>query len=275
MRSAEIITESTNKREWTFYHGTASEVFHTFEPKNATKGEAYWNPLGNGMYATNNKEFARSFGHNLYKVIIPIGSTYKRISQDVWAYSTGPGLITRTLRAAMKKAGYSYDAWDSGEKAKGPDVKKMNREEMIAFIIDAYSHMEPDELENLKVRASEATDDTLRSNVKHKLDYTPRQVDKVKQDAIFNFKVICNQMVRQNAPYTSLVECASAVEMYFNTFDPKIHEYFEDLLPKMSDQLFGKYDFIVFSETESISMDDTWEVVIFNPALQKVVKKEA
>lgn len=170
-----------------------------FEPKLAAKGEQYWNPLGDGMYATNNPHFAGQFGGNVYKVVIPAGATYRRISQTTWSRVTGEGIVMRALARAFKSKGQRYDRWADN----------------------------------------------------------------------FKFRMELGRVLDYNDPYTSLYESAALVEMHY----PDYAEAYEKALPEVSNAAFGKFDFVVFNETnDPIGFDGkpTWEVVIFNPALQKV-----
>jgi hypothetical protein len=274
----EILMEAVTKRPWTFYHGTKSEAFQQFDPKRAAKGEQYWNPLGDGMYVTNNPRFARNFGGNVHKVVIPAGSTYKRFNMRTWQYSTGFGLVIRALRKAFKAVSDSYDRWEHGAPAKQPaDPKKLSREQIIEYLVADY---------NKDIRAEAAKYDTerLRAELVRRWKYLPRSQEIVdfygetlkKSTVLARARQDIYRMLRQNDPYTGLYECSAVVQMYFGD---AVARAFEKTLPETSNAAFGKFDFVVFTETNDVyQFDDeetTSEVVIFNPALQRVYQDAA
>jgi hypothetical protein len=280
MRLREILMEAVTKRPWTFYHGTKSDAFQQFNPSLASKGEQYWNPLGDGMYVTNNPRFASNFGHNVHTVVIPAGSTYKRINTQMWQYSTGPGLIMRALRRAFKAVGENYDHWDHGVPVKSPDAKKLSREQIIDALVASYQ---------TDIRANAAKFDTerLRQELIKRWKWN-RESDRsgtaqieggevmLKSKIIYQFKYHMGQTLRQNDPYTGLYECSHLVMMLFGQ---PIYEAFSQTLPAVSNEKFGKFDFVVFTETNDVFTftddESTSEVVIFNPALQRVQQKAA
>ena len=87
----------------TFYHGTDSEQFDEFDPSKAAKGDAYYNPLGQAMYATDKPEFAKMFGQNVYEVDIPDDAKIKRISP-----SQAESVVGDILKKALKRVGIDY-----------------------------------------------------------------------------------------------------------------------------------------------------------------------
>lgn len=92
--------------EYTFYHGTDSEPFNEFDPSKAKKGEAYYNPLGDAMYVTDKKDFAKMFGENVYSVNIPDNAKIKRMYP-----SKVKSAIGDILNRALKKIGVNY--WET------------------------------------------------------------------------------------------------------------------------------------------------------------------
>lgn len=199
MRYRHILAESVTKRPWTFYHGSNSAAFQQFDPTQAAKGEQYWNPLGHGMYATNNPRFAGEFGSNVYKVLIPAGSSYRRMNQQTWQNVTGEGVVMRALARAFKKKGQRFDRWS---------------------------------------------------------------------DSNWAFRRDLQRVLSSNDPYTSLHESAALVQMHY----PDFADAYEAALPEVTNATFGKFDFVVFTDTNDpigFNGQPTWEVVIFNPALQK------
>lgn len=99
-----LVQADVTRRPWTFYHGTDSGLFQAFDPSVATKGGQFWNPLGDGMYVTDQLEFARSFGSNVHQVVIPTGARYRRINLDTWQ-SAGKSLVLQAMRDALKAVG--------------------------------------------------------------------------------------------------------------------------------------------------------------------------
>lgn len=263
------IHESINRKPWTFYHGTKSDTFDHFDPNHASKGEQYWNPLGNGMYATNNPDFAYNFGHNVHKVIIPAGSTYRRINQNTWR-SVGGGLIIRALRKAFKQCGKSFDDWKNGVKPyKLADLKRLTREKQIDFIVAFYIRER-----HIDVRSKAETLDAreLVEALDQIINITPRRRD---DRAVSDFFRTLYHTLERMSPYEGLYESSAIVDMIFGH---EMSEAYEDWLPKISDQAFSKYDFVVFTETNDVLGDwrtgeckSSLEVVIFNPKLQRTV----
>jgi hypothetical protein len=265
------LDEATNKTTWTFYHGTKSAPFDSFVPKAAAKGEQYWNPLGNGMYATDASQFASNFGPNVHKVVIPPGHTYKRITLKEWQMGAGRAIVLRALKAAFKKVGQNYREWQYGTKAPAPNIKKMSRAQKIDMIVSEY------EKRNLDVRqkAEAATDAILDGTIKSIITQMPRQRDEKKAKAVQRFLYDVHTQLRQNSPYEGLYEVSHAVH---EAFGEEIAEAFHETLPATSDAVFGKFDFVVFTETNDVigvgkNGKSALEVVIFNPALQKAVKQ--
>jgi hypothetical protein len=87
--------------EW--FHGTDSPVFDEFDPSRASKGDAYYNPLGSGMYVTNKPDFARMFGKNVYDVRVPKDCKIKRLSPRA-----AVSAITDIIMRSMRKVGIDY-----------------------------------------------------------------------------------------------------------------------------------------------------------------------
>jgi hypothetical protein len=99
--------EALTKKDRTYFHGTDSAEFHKFEPSQAAKGNSYWNPLGDGMYVTDQRYFARLFGKNVHQVSIPAGYKYKIINDRLWQI-IGESLVNE----ALKNAGGPKSKWD-------------------------------------------------------------------------------------------------------------------------------------------------------------------
>ena len=76
------------------------------------------------------------------------------------------------------------------------------------------------------------------------------------------------KIIQNHAPYEGLYEVHAFVHM---SFPRDVAEKFTDALPGLSDQKFGRYDFVVFESSEAYGSK---EIVIYNPALQKVVAKK-
>jgi hypothetical protein len=81
------LLESGNKPYWVLYHHTDSDFFDTLNHSLAKKGERYFNPLGNGLYCSTNKEFGKGFGKNTFYYLLPKNSKIKIVTQNKW-YST-------------------------------------------------------------------------------------------------------------------------------------------------------------------------------------------
>lgn len=105
-----IRTAEVTKKPWVLYHGTSSDPFEQFNPSIAAKGEQFWNPLGDGLYCTNEKYFAGQFGSNIHEVVIPIGARYKRIAKNEWRFSVGHSLVTQALKDAFRANGETFES---------------------------------------------------------------------------------------------------------------------------------------------------------------------
>jgi hypothetical protein len=202
MRYHEIINEDVLKKDLILYHGTTSEPFDTFEPNKAAKGLTYYNPLGDGMYATNGVRFAKKFGSNVHRLVIPAGSTYKRITNRQWAQSVGRNIVMTALKQAFKNAGERINEW--------------------------------------------------------KYEFAEFQPELV-------------QLLGRVSPYEGL---RGAIDLIDRHFGHSIQWRFKELLPQASNTVFGKYDFVIFTDTLDyaglgVNGKPAHEVVIFNPALQK------
>lgn len=86
----------------TYYHGTDSEPFTRFDPSKAAKGKQFWNPLGSGLYVTDQEYFAKNFGKNVYKVEVPAGYRYKKYTRREWL-SAAHDLVYSALYEAIKQ----------------------------------------------------------------------------------------------------------------------------------------------------------------------------
>jgi len=278
MRSAEILLEGVTKRPWVFYHGTQSAPFDKFEPIAAIKGEQFWNPLGNAMYASNEKRFAGNFGGNVYEVHIPPGSTYKRINANTWSYGTGQGLVKRALKRALKACGQNIAEYDGTVQTPMPDFKKLSDDDIRKI----YRNLRPELETNTEAqeRIKAATRDVLISNIKSIWHYSVDHPRNREKEKIWNrFRSELGLLIRKNSPYEGLYESLHLIDQKFG---PDVAEKYAQFLPEESDKKFSKFDFIVFTETNDVigTWDDkkqeavsAYEVLIFNPALQKTVKR--
>jgi len=123
------------KENFTFWHGTNSNCFKSFNPKKAKKAELHFDPLGKGMYVTDNKEFAKIFGENICEVQIPKNTKIKRYSSNQ-AFSA----LMDVFKRAMKKVGVDY--WkdlDIGEKLELNRLLEQAKYSPYDAIYDAYA----------------------------------------------------------------------------------------------------------------------------------------
>ena len=115
----ESIKEYLNEEEFNLknynilYHSTDSDFFNTINYDNAKKGERFFNPLGNGMYFSTNKNFTRKFGKNTYYYLLPKNAKVKKITFKSWTESNYQNILKLVLKR------YKIDYWndlDSGQK---------------------------------------------------------------------------------------------------------------------------------------------------------------
>lgn len=274
MRITEILNEAINKKPLVLYHGSNSDAFDTFAPQSAAKGEQYWNPLGNGMYATNMERFASNFGDKVHKVIIPPGYKYLRINMNQWQ-TIGESLVMSSLKAAMKQCGQNYDHWENGEPIK--PVFPKNREAIIDAIIVNFkknSALTNEQEKQVRTKTEEWSTDKLLKYLKNNTQKSRQPKDETKSKKIWNFRYEVYRILGKTSPYEGLYETSALVD----DFGEDIYRAYHDILPHMSDKKFQGYDFIIFTETNDVigNWDDkknrsvsSWEVVIFNKDLQK------
>lgn len=101
------------------WHGTDSQPFKKFKQKEATKGQRFWNPLGNAMYVTDKKEFARNFGSNQYPVYIPSSDniTIRKIYKD-----QKDQVVLSIIKRTLKKVGLIWNTTRYTDKENEVDI---------------------------------------------------------------------------------------------------------------------------------------------------------
>ena len=116
------------------YHSTDSETFNVFDPVKATKGETFFNPLGDGLFLSSNKDFTRRFGKNTYEYILPKDAKTKIITDTKFIQDEYPAAVKGTL----KKLGIKYDDLDLGDKVminrlveNNPPIQALNEVEFF------------------------------------------------------------------------------------------------------------------------------------------------
>ena len=171
----------------------------------------------------------------------------------------------------------SYDRWEHGAPAKQPaDPKKLTREQIIEYLTQQYH-------KDISAAAADLGTEQLRAELVRRWKYLPRSQETVatilwrdrccqkKSTVLARARQDIYRMLRQNDPYTGLYECSAVVQMYFGD---AVARAFEKTLPETSNAAFGNYDFVVFAETNDVFLfrdnESTSEVVIFNPALQRI-----
>jgi hypothetical protein len=92
------LLERDSKPYWVLYHHTDSDFFDTLNHSLAKKGERFFNPLGNGLYCSTNKEFGKSFGKNTFYYLLPKNSKIKIVTQNKWYKNDFWGYLTKVLR---------------------------------------------------------------------------------------------------------------------------------------------------------------------------------
>lgn len=266
------LDEAVTSEPLTLYHGTKSEAFDSFAPKNAAKGEQFWNPLGNGMYATDSQFYASSYGSNVHKIIIPAGASYKRITMGVWK-TVGTSLVNKALRLAMKQHGQDYDEWRNG----GPVTPepKMSHDDLIKACMSYYT----DELgwddEQAGWKVEDKTDQQLRAFYNRRKPKPTIKRGNDLQTRMLDFDYHLERAMTTEAPADGMCEAAAIVSRYMGN---DIADAFHTILPMVADKTFSKYDFTVFTETQEMMGSgkngaSALEVVIFNPAYQKTVSQ--
>jgi hypothetical protein len=205
MRDIMNLLEVVNPQDMVLYHGTDSAApFSSYDPASAGKAQK-WNPLGAGMYATNSYKFALNFGRAVHKVLLPAGSTYRKVTQRQWGSTIGQKIIDQAL----------------------------------ATVFQTVPKPEPKPLGKLKWAM--------------------------------------NYVLASSSPFDSLLGCYQIVK---DQLGDEAAQIFSDTVPQISQKTFGRYDFVIFTDTIGGTPDwdaatgksiTPWEVVIFNKKLQKTV----
>jgi hypothetical protein len=198
------------KKPMTFYHGTDSDPFDQYQPQQAKKGQQFWNPLGNALYVSDQKYFAKCFGKHVYQLNVPPGYKYKKFTHEEWM-SAANDLIKKTVCKALKQTGHKVNC--------------------RGFYID---------------------------------------------DIDTNYAL--HYIIRNNSPYEGLLE---SVEIVGQAWGRDVSNAYQDILPIESTKKFGKFDFVIFTSTNDAlgyfndkgNIQGAWEVLIYNPELQKVFKE--
>ena len=112
---------------------------------------------------------------------------------------------------------------------------------------------------------------------------TIKQVEKVPpkrewywKEVPLNLKVEIGRALENHSPYEGLYESAGVVEIFYD----ELVKIYMEVLPRLSDKKFGRYDFVIFQDTNDVLgwMDDngqirsSQEIVIYNPELQRAVQ---
>lgn len=92
------LMENKSNPFYILYHSSDSDMFDTYDHTKAAKGDRYFNPLGNGLYCSTNKDFSKGFGKNVYYYLLPKTSKIKVITQNSWVTKDYPGILSKVLR---------------------------------------------------------------------------------------------------------------------------------------------------------------------------------
>ncbi|RYE95595.1 MAG: hypothetical protein EOO77_42570 [Oxalobacteraceae bacterium] len=267
MRYHQLLSEAALQRDLVLYHGSDSGPFDSFAPGSAAKGEQLWNPLGNGMYATDSIRFARRFGKQIHKVVIPAGASFRRITNAEWASRVGRGIIYRAIKMAFDERGRNYTAWAKGNaKDLDLDPASMNTK----TIIDTYHKL----FVPLLPRPESVSKEDLAAMKKAIIAKSPRSDSDsgYTRAAIEEFKKAMDRhLTLRTSPYQCMKD---SVDVVRNTFGAYMGKLYMDALPQVSQSVLGKYDLVVFTDTadfDRMGRDgrSSQEIVIFNPAFQK------
>lgn len=287
-RTAKPLREAVNTREMVFYHGTRSGAFSRFDPTLAAKGSQHWNPLGTGLYATDQIKYAALYG-TPHKVVIPPGYRYKQIHWGEWQ-RLGYNLIMRGVDKALARHGFKTADWEYGDPdpnwvAPKPEKFKTTGpvEALRDTLVDIVVRIHPEKTrEEIKAVVAQQPDDKIAGLIKvyaKKLPKPktspPRTLDPKKRDRFYRFRHHMLTVAEDN-PRNTFTEAFTLVDQ---TFGDEIAETFKQTVTEEADKLFGKYDFVIFFDSEDDrgyqGHDGKYrgakEVVIFNPDLQKIV----
>jgi hypothetical protein len=99
------LNEEINTKDYhILYHSTDSDFFNTIDYDNAKKGDRYFNPLGNGLYFSTNKQFSKTFGKNTFYYLLPKSAKIKKITYKTWTESNYHNI----LKLVLKKYNIDY-----------------------------------------------------------------------------------------------------------------------------------------------------------------------
>ena len=114
------------------YHSTDSDFFDTVRYDKAKKGERYFNPLGNGLYCSTNKEFSRTFGKNTYYYLLPKSSKVKIITKSSWTSSNYQSILNKVLR------NYGLKYWKDLSLGQKVELMRLSKHEPITSLYELH-----------------------------------------------------------------------------------------------------------------------------------------
>lgn len=266
MRYAEILSEAATTRDLTLYHGTDSAPFDGLDTSKAAKYLTYFNPLGQGLYATNSPLFAQKFGKNIHKVVIPAGASYKRVTPREWATGVGRNILFTAVKLAFKGRGRDYGAWKRGT-ATEPDPDYYYRGMTDWKVIQAMRALFPKKVKDGGITRADIQQWEALLQAK-----APRVSIGDTREQVAEFERKAQELLDTYSPYESLKK---SVELFDECFDDTLlTRDFQKIMPEIANRIFKNYDFVVFTETLDPAglggnRKSAMEFVIFNPELQR------
>jgi hypothetical protein len=134
------IEESKKLPYYILYHSSDSENISIYDPQNAQKlkendGVLYFNPLGEGMYFSTNKEFSRQFGRHLFEYHLPKTSKINYITKSNWE-SRYFHVVKKTLKY------FKIDYWNDVDIYSKVELRKIGNNAPINSMNDFSTYME-------------------------------------------------------------------------------------------------------------------------------------
>ncbi len=127
------------------YHSTDSDFFEVLSYENATKGERFFNPLGNGLYCSSHQDFTKRFGKNTYYYLLPKKSKIKKITFKSWTESNYLNIVKSILRK------YKIDYWNDIDINMKLEINTLGKNPPIVSLNELSYLLESDlNLENVK-----------------------------------------------------------------------------------------------------------------------------
>jgi len=124
----ELYLEDTYKDYYVLYHSTDSDFFDSVKYDMAKKGDRFFNPLGNGLYFSTNKDFSKGFGKNTFYYLLPKSAKIKKVTFKSWTQSTFLSIVKKVLKK------YNKDYWKDTDISDKVEINRLGTDAPISSL---------------------------------------------------------------------------------------------------------------------------------------------